>query len=110
MQSTGNSGRRNLTLAGGSVAFTALMVWLVLEFGPLFVFDTSKASYDWQSEFRDGKQTAWGPRPKRWLIWGDPEKSAYFGNEWYFRLYRSFCMEWLVNHNLIEPERQTGGW
>ena len=94
----------------GAVIIMGAAVWMLALAGPYLVFDSTHAAYDWNSEYRDGRRTAWGPRPRIWLHLGDPGRSTYFGNEWYFRAYKDFCREWLEVHGLAEPERQVGGW
>jgi hypothetical protein len=71
---------------------------------PFLLFDTSKPAYDAHSEFRDGKYTAWGPRPRHWLLFYEPGRSTFRGNEWYFRMYRSYSKRWVEKNGFVTPD------
>src|SRR5947207_235141 len=70
---------------------------------PFVLFDRTSPAYDVNAEYDNGKQVAWGPRPAKWLLSGDPRRSNFTGSEWYFRLCRSYCCRWAEVHGYALP-------
>jgi len=66
-------------------------------------FDLEEAAFDETTEYWQGQTAAWGPRPKQLLTLIDPRRKRYFGDEWYFVIYRPFCRIWLRKNGYIEP-------
>ncbi len=93
-----------------TICLTLLMALSPL-MSPLFAFDETQTAWDTNRETHQGKKIAWGPRPRAWLLVGrqlsgDPEPSIFNGNEWYFRYYRDYCLEWLKQHEMTRPPQQ----
>lgn len=95
------SHKHRLALAFACVV--ALGAALIALRPPGVFFDPTKPAFDVNSEHSEGRQTAWGPRPARWLIWADPTRSTFSGQEWYFRLFRSYCREWVATNGYSLP-------
>jgi len=86
------------------IAFVAALV-LLLSAGcwvPSIVFDQSRPARDMNSETVNGKPTAWGPSPARWLIAADPHRS-FSGDEWYFRAFPEYCRRWRDSNGYALP-------
>lgn len=86
-----------------SIFAVAVLALLLAKFTPVLVFDPELAGYDRNWEHSQGKGIAWGPRPRKWLIAADPERSLFSGNEWYYRLFPAYCHAWLQQHKMQRP-------
>ena len=86
------------TLVLGIVAVLGLLLS-----APTLVFDHSTPGYDRNWEHSEGVEIAWGPKPRAWLIFADPNRSTFTGQEWYFRLFEAHCTEWLQERHMQRP-------
>ena len=87
----------------GVLTVLAVLLCTVKLWGPRVVFDTSQPAYDVNSETRDGKKTAWGPRPAQWLLAADSRRATFRGDEWYFSFFRSYCRKWVEENGYALP-------
>lgn len=83
----------------GAVAVLSAGFWL-----PLVIFDNKTPALDMNSEYYQGKVTAWGPQPAAWLFLSSPRKTLYSGDEWYFSTFRGYCKEWVHENNYSYPQ------
>lgn len=86
---------------GCGILAVAVIVWITAI--PYVIYDVEKTGCDTDWEKHKGKTVAWGPRPRTWLLLGDPSRSGFYGNEWYYRLFPQFCDQWLKEHDMLRP-------
>ena len=70
---------------------------------PVIVFEPELVGYDMNWETSGGATIAWGPRPRKWLLLADPERSLFSGSEWYYRVFRTHCNTWLQERKMQRP-------
>lgn len=82
---------------------SALFLIALWYFAPYIIFDTSRAGRDENMEYYDGKEVAWGPAPRSWLLGVELTTTLYNGDEFFYRYYKGFCLKWLSERNMVRP-------
>lgn len=79
------------------IAVVANSKWLI--------FDESEPGWARDHEWVDGKQAAWGPRPRALFRAPSGMERHYTGNEWYYKVYKDYCMEWTKKNGYGYPKQ-----
>lgn len=95
--------------AAGRVVAVAAFLVIGYFASALVVLDFSDVAYPNDEEYFQGRQVAFGPRP-RWFLCtaaypSFPAGWSYDGSEWALVLYRPICERWAVHKGFALPSR-----